>query len=235
MRIGVLTGGGDCPGLNAVIRAVVRKGVKAYGYEFIGFRDGWRGPLEGLTIKLDIPATRGILPRGGTILGSSRTNPFKIDGGVEKIKSPALRTPVLVDLVHGGLQRARQQHIHARTAARNFSLLVHLRVHDIEQGHHLYDIALGDCHEDPRKELGKMPCGASCYDHVNDLVWNVDTEGIKEGIKVRRWRHPWTTPLVSSSSATQEAAAVTAASTSPVQAAMRAILAASASTTRAFS
>jgi hypothetical protein len=99
------------------------------------------------------------------------------------------------------------------------------RVFDIEQGHHLYDIALGDCHEDPRKELGKMPCGASCYDHVNDLVWNVDTEGIKEGIKVRRWRHPWTTPLVSSSSATQEAAAVTAASTSPVQAAMRAILA----------
>ena len=82
MRIGVLTGGGDCPGLNAVIRAVVRKGVKAYGYEFIGFRDGWRGPLEGLTMKLDIPATRGILPRGGTILGSSRTNPFKIDGGV---------------------------------------------------------------------------------------------------------------------------------------------------------
>ncbi|MFY8212299.1 MAG: 6-phosphofructokinase, partial [Candidatus Nanopelagicus sp.] len=52
MRIGVLTGGGDCPGLNAVIRAVVRKGVKEYGYEFIGFKDGWRGPLEGLTMKL---------------------------------------------------------------------------------------------------------------------------------------------------------------------------------------
>jgi 6-phosphofructokinase len=78
MRIGVLTGGGDCPGLNAVIRAVVRKGVKEYGYEFIGFKDGWRGPLEGLTMKLDIPATRGILPRGGTILGSSRTNPLKM-------------------------------------------------------------------------------------------------------------------------------------------------------------
>ncbi len=87
MRIGVLTGGGDCPGLNAVIRAVVRKGVSAYGYEFIGFRDGWRGPLEGQTRTLDISDVRGILPRGGTILGSSRTNPFKIDGGVEKIKA----------------------------------------------------------------------------------------------------------------------------------------------------
>ena len=86
MRIGVLTGGGDCPGLNAVIRAVVRKGVKEYGHEFVGFRDGWRGPLEGLTMQLDIAATRGILPRGGTILGSSRTNPFKIENGVERIK-----------------------------------------------------------------------------------------------------------------------------------------------------
>ncbi len=85
MRIGVLTGGGDCPGLNAVIRAVVRKGVKEYGHEFVGFRDGWKGPLEGLTMPLDIAATRGILPRGGTILGSSRTNPFKIEGGIERI------------------------------------------------------------------------------------------------------------------------------------------------------
>ena len=87
MRIGVLTGGGDCPGLNAVIRAVVRKGVQEYGHEFIGFRDGWKGPLEGLTMPLDIGAVRGILPLGGTILGSSRTNPFKIDGGVEQIKA----------------------------------------------------------------------------------------------------------------------------------------------------
>ncbi|MPZ28083.1 MAG: ATP-dependent 6-phosphofructokinase [Micromonosporaceae bacterium] len=85
MRIGVLTGGGDCPGLNAVIRAVVRKGVAEHGYEFVGFRNGWRGPLENLTRPLDIQAVRGILPRGGTILGSSRTNPFKIDGGVEAI------------------------------------------------------------------------------------------------------------------------------------------------------
>jgi 6-phosphofructokinase 1 len=87
MRVGVLTGGGDCPGLNAVIRAVVRKGVKEYGYEFLGFRDGWKGPLEGLTTELGIPQVRGILPRGGTILGSSRTNPMKIDGGVDQIKA----------------------------------------------------------------------------------------------------------------------------------------------------
>jgi phosphofructokinase-like protein len=87
MRVGVLTGGGDCPGLNAVIRAVVRRGVKEFGYEFIGFRDGWRGPLEGVTTELGIPEVRGILPRGGTILGSSRTNPFKIEGGVEQIKT----------------------------------------------------------------------------------------------------------------------------------------------------
>ena len=87
MRIGVLTGGGDCPGLNAVIRAVVRKGVQTYGHEFVGFRDGWKGPLEGITRPLGVPEVRGILPRGGTILGSSRTNPFKIDGGVERIKN----------------------------------------------------------------------------------------------------------------------------------------------------
>jgi ATP-dependent phosphofructokinase / diphosphate-dependent phosphofructokinase len=87
MRIGVLTGGGDCPGLNAVIRAVVRKGITTYEYQVTGFRDGWRGPLEGNTRPLGIADVRGILPRGGTILGSSRTNPFKIDGGVEKITS----------------------------------------------------------------------------------------------------------------------------------------------------
>jgi ATP-dependent phosphofructokinase / diphosphate-dependent phosphofructokinase len=82
MRVGVLTGGGDCPGLNAVIRGIVRTGVAEYGYEFTGFRDGWRGPLEGDTMTLDVPAVRGILPRGGTILGSSRTNPLA-DGAAE--------------------------------------------------------------------------------------------------------------------------------------------------------
>ena len=86
MRVGVLTGGGDCPGLNAVIRGVVRKGVKDYGNDFVGFRDGWRGPLENQTRPLDVDQVRGILPRGGTILGSSRTNPFAIEGGVERIK-----------------------------------------------------------------------------------------------------------------------------------------------------
>jgi ATP-dependent phosphofructokinase / diphosphate-dependent phosphofructokinase len=87
MRVGVLTGGGDCPGLNAVIRAVVRKGIGVYGYEFIGFRDGWKGPLEKLTGPLGIPEVRGILPRGGTILGTSRTNPLKVDGGVDRIRA----------------------------------------------------------------------------------------------------------------------------------------------------
>jgi 6-phosphofructokinase 1 len=87
MRIGVLTGGGDCPGLNAVIRAVVTKGTEAYGYEFVGFRDGWKGPLEGLTMTLDVDRVRGILAKGGTILGSSRTNPVKVDGGLERIRA----------------------------------------------------------------------------------------------------------------------------------------------------
>jgi 6-phosphofructokinase 1 len=87
MRVGVLTGGGDCPGLNAVIRAVVRKGTSEYGFEFLGFRDGWKGPLEGLTMPLDVAAVRGILPRGGTILGSSRTNPIKLEGGIERIEA----------------------------------------------------------------------------------------------------------------------------------------------------
>jgi 6-phosphofructokinase 1 len=85
VRIGVLTGGGDCPGLNAVIRAIVRKGVAEYEHDFVGFRDGWRGPLENDFRPLGIPEVRGILPRGGTILGSSRTNPLKEDGGVERI------------------------------------------------------------------------------------------------------------------------------------------------------
>ena len=85
MRVGVLTGGGDCPGLNAVIRAIVRKGVGQYEHEFVGYRDGWRGPLEGESRPLGVPEVRGILPRGGTILGSSRTNPLGIDGGVDRI------------------------------------------------------------------------------------------------------------------------------------------------------
>jgi 6-phosphofructokinase len=102
MRVGVLTGGGDCPGLNAVIRAVVRRGVKELGYEFVGFRDGWRGPLEGQTMPLGIPEVRGILPRGGTILGSSRTNPFKVEGGVEQIKTNLAEAGVDALIAIGG-------------------------------------------------------------------------------------------------------------------------------------
>jgi ATP-dependent phosphofructokinase / diphosphate-dependent phosphofructokinase len=86
VRVGVLTGGGDCPGLNAVIRAVVRGGIDSFGDEIVGFRDGWRGVLEGSCVALDIEATRGILPRGGTILGSSRTNPYKRDDGVALVR-----------------------------------------------------------------------------------------------------------------------------------------------------
>jgi 6-phosphofructokinase 1 len=73
--------------LNAVIRAIVRKGVTEYQSDFDGFRDGWRGPLEGESRPLGIAEVRGILPRGGTILGSSRTNPMKEDGGPERIAS----------------------------------------------------------------------------------------------------------------------------------------------------
>jgi len=86
VRIGVLTGGGDCPGLNAVLRAVVRKGTEVHGHEFLGYRDGWRGPLERETMPLGVEQTRGILPRGGTILGSSRTNPVKVEGGLERVR-----------------------------------------------------------------------------------------------------------------------------------------------------
>ena len=85
MRVGVLTGGGDCPGLNAVIRAVVRKGERDFGDKLVGFADGWRGVVENSTLPLDVERCRGILPRGGTILGSSRTNPYKVDGGVERV------------------------------------------------------------------------------------------------------------------------------------------------------
>jgi len=86
MRIGLLTGGGDCPGLNAVIRAVVRKGIDAHSDELLGFKDGWRGVLEDSAEPLSIESTRGILPRGGTILGSSRTNPYKRDDGVTRVR-----------------------------------------------------------------------------------------------------------------------------------------------------
>jgi 6-phosphofructokinase 1 len=86
-RIGVLTGGGDCPGLNAVIRAIVRKGIDHHGHEFIGFRYGWAGVLSGEAMDLTLDSTRGILHRGGTILGSSRTNVYKEPDGFERVRA----------------------------------------------------------------------------------------------------------------------------------------------------
>jgi phosphofructokinase-like protein len=86
MRIGMLTGGGDAPGLNAVIRAVVRKATDIYGDVVIGFRNGWKGAIDAEVETLTSESVKGILPRGGTILGSSRTNPFKIADGVTKIE-----------------------------------------------------------------------------------------------------------------------------------------------------
>ena len=102
MRIGVLTGGGDCPGLNAVIRAIVRKGVAERGHEFVGYRDGWRGPLEGDGGPLGVPDVRGILPRGGTILGSSRTNPLKEDDGLARVRDNLSKDGVEGLIVIGG-------------------------------------------------------------------------------------------------------------------------------------
>ncbi len=84
MRIGMLTGGGDCPGLNAVIHAVVKKGVTHYGDEFVGFLEGWRGVLENKTVPLTLEKVDGILTEGGTILRTSRTNVRKVEGGIEK-------------------------------------------------------------------------------------------------------------------------------------------------------
>jgi ATP-dependent phosphofructokinase / diphosphate-dependent phosphofructokinase len=87
MRVAMLTGGGDCPGLNAVMRAVTRKGERVYGDELVGLRDGWRGAVEADLVELSVQSFRGTLPRGGTILGSSRTNPYKLEGGPEAVKA----------------------------------------------------------------------------------------------------------------------------------------------------
>ncbi len=84
-RIGILTGGGDCPGLNSAIRAVVRKGLNE-GYEIMGIKNGWKGLIENDTMSLNIEAVSGILPKGGTILGTSRTNPYKKEGDLQKVK-----------------------------------------------------------------------------------------------------------------------------------------------------
>jgi len=85
MKVGVLSGGGDAPGINAVIRAIVRRGIQTYNDEIVGIKDGWRGLLEANHVPLDLNAVTGILPRGGSILGTSRTNPFKREKGPEQI------------------------------------------------------------------------------------------------------------------------------------------------------
>ena len=85
MRIGVLTGGGDCPGLNAVIRAIVQRAIRGHGWQVAGIRHGWRGLLVDEVEPLDLSKISGILPRGGTILGTTRTNPYKVEGGVESV------------------------------------------------------------------------------------------------------------------------------------------------------
>src|SRR4051795_7860943 len=95
MRIGVLTGGGDCPGLNAVIRAVARRSWSR-GHEVVGVREGWRGMVEQLFQPLGPREISGILPRGGTIIGTSRTNPYKIEGGVDAVKASFEQVDALV-------------------------------------------------------------------------------------------------------------------------------------------
>lgn len=102
MKVGMLTGGGDCPGLNAVLRAAVRKGQEHYGDELIGFRDGWKGVVEDVTQVLDVERMRGSLPRGGTVLGSSRTNPYKLEGGVERLKETLQRNGIDALIAIGG-------------------------------------------------------------------------------------------------------------------------------------
>lgn len=102
LRIGVLTGGGDCPGLNAVIRAIVRKAERVWGDTVLGFRDGWRGMLDDDHMPLDIEALRGTLPRGGTILGTSRIQPYMFDDGVERVEATAKRHKLDALIVIGG-------------------------------------------------------------------------------------------------------------------------------------
>jgi 6-phosphofructokinase 1 len=102
MKVGVLSGGGDAPGINAVIRAVVRKGIQNYGYEILGIKDGWAGLLEAQYLPLDLSAASGLLPRGGSILGTSRTNPFKSESGPEKMMKNAKEAAIEAVIAIGG-------------------------------------------------------------------------------------------------------------------------------------
>lgn len=102
MRVGVLTGGGDCPGLNAVIRAVVRRELKTYGGEIFGFHDGWRGVVDDEGEWLSVARLRGTLPRGGTILGTSRLTPYMSEGGVDAVRSTMTSRELDALIVIGG-------------------------------------------------------------------------------------------------------------------------------------
>ncbi|MEJ7800339.1 MAG: ATP-dependent 6-phosphofructokinase [Ilumatobacter sp.] len=97
MRVGVLTGGGDCPGLNAVLRAIVRKGERVFGDEIVGFADAWDGVMERRTMPLTVESMRGLLPRGGTVLGTRRGSPFDTPGGVDAVET------TMADMGLGGL------------------------------------------------------------------------------------------------------------------------------------
>jgi 6-phosphofructokinase 1 len=101
MKVAVLTGGGDCPGLNAVIRAVVRR-ASEHGFEMMGLRDGWKGLLEDNHFRLTRETTSGILHRGGTILGTSRVNPFKVENGLERVKRAVERNGIHAIIAIGG-------------------------------------------------------------------------------------------------------------------------------------
>lgn len=102
MRIGVLTGGGDCPGLNAVIRSIIRKGEGDYGHAFVGYKYGWKGVLEGNSVELGIESTRGLLHKGGTILGTSRMSPSMVDNGADKVRATMEADNVDVLITIGG-------------------------------------------------------------------------------------------------------------------------------------
>ena len=94
MRVGILTGGGDCPGLNAVIRAIVRKGEMQFGDELIGFLDAWDGVMEQRTMPLHVSSLRGMLPRGGTLLGTRRGSPYDHPDGLERVQAEIGRAHV---------------------------------------------------------------------------------------------------------------------------------------------
>lgn len=113
MRVGVLTGGGDCPGLNAVVRAIVRKAEREYGDEIVGFLDGWSGLLEDRAKPLDVESCRGLLTRGGTVLGTSRYQPYMFEDGVRRVKATMAGHDIDALIVIGGegtLSAAAQIH-----------------------------------------------------------------------------------------------------------------------------